>query len=207
MACSKCGREINQDFFPFGTQFCPYCGDRIGTTEPFEPIPFCRYCGQRLLTEVTFCPQCGKNILAEPVAPPVVEVVQPPPYAPPPIRQPVSMSEPVVDTFRESARTRPSRQAPPPPCPPTVKRTRPNIFQPVNNLFSRRGRLTKLYASWSENDELPAEEIPSPEELRKLTRQPDNPVRSPLPVRLIVLACLIFIVVFVCIGILLKSSM
>jgi DNA-directed RNA polymerase subunit RPC12/RpoP len=205
MACSKCGREINQDFFPFGTQFCPYCGDKIGTTEPFDPIPFCPYCGQRLLTEVTFCPQCGKKVIAEPVAP-AVEAVRPAPCPPPPIRQAVSMSEPVVDTFRESARARPSRQTPPP-SQPQVKRARPNIFQPITNLFSRRGRLTKLYASWSENDELPAEEIPSPEELRKLSRQPDNPSPSPLPVRLIVLACLVIIVVFVCIGILLKNSM
>ena len=206
MSCPKCGHEINSDHFPLGLIYCPYCGDKIGEQEPFQIIPFCLNCGHRLLTSVTFCPECGKRIAPEPVPAPVNETAAP---------ETAPACETIKPKEAEAAapvkgRVRPSRQARPKqparPFGPVIKAAFQRVYGPVENFFTGRWRLKRLYRDWSQHDALPQEEIPADHSLKNIVDTTVTPERRPVPVWMAVLSGAGVIAFFEAVGIYIRLS-
>jgi len=170
MACPKCNHEINSEHFPLGLIYCPYCGEKIGEQEPFQIIPFCMNCGHRLLTEVTFCPECGRRIAPEPLPTPP-DAIEPEPAAACETLAP-EIESPVI----ESRVRKPS-----PPLFSGVKAAARRLAGRLENFFSGRWRLKKLYREWSAHDSLPREEIPPDESLKDIAPVPAQPTDKPMP--------------------------
>ncbi len=80
------------------------------------------------------------------------------------------------------------------------------IYQPIEDLFTGRWRLKRLYRDWSVHDALPPEEIPSDNCLKNSPSQaPTSATRVP-PWLVLTLAAIAVILLFVAIGILIRRA-
>jgi endogenous inhibitor of DNA gyrase (YacG/DUF329 family) len=195
MACPKCNHEINAEHFPLGLIFCPYCGEKINEQEPFQIIPFCMNCGHRLLTEVTFCPECGKRVVPEPVLPPTPIESEPLTGCEPPQPE-LEELEPVAEV-----RVKPPQK----PLLPDLKAGIGRLFSPVENFFSGRWRLKKLYQEWSTHDSLPREEIPADETLKEIAPVVAQPESKPVPAWMAAVMGAAVLVLFEAVGMMIKK--
>lgn len=56
MLCPKCGNAVNSD-----SEFCKYCGAKIGEKSETSETKYCAVCGFKLEKDDTFCPNCGTS--------------------------------------------------------------------------------------------------------------------------------------------------
>lgn len=205
VSCPKCCREINQEYFPLGLVFCPYCGEKLGPLSGFEPIPFCPYCGERLLTEVIFCPQCGKRVITQPekaAESAVVKDIEKPPAAEVPVHEDLvsvlkrGVAEPRVEEIcppKVAKTRRPSAW-------PKIKQTLAKAVQPINNLLSGQWPMQRLYRKWAKEGILAVEEIPSAQELNQITKEAGGQTYRPLRAVLVALGALAMVGFFIGVG-------
>lgn len=145
MKCLNCNREIDKSLFPEDLTYCPYCGQELGTASIGERLQFCPYCGQKLATQTKFCPHCGKKLLFTGTRFDIQDIQQ--------------MGKDFIEKkAKPIAKDLIDNKAKP-------------IAKAIRNRFGRERKIRKLYEQWSEFSELPPEEVPSMDNLRKMSAE------------------------------------
>ena len=126
---------------------CPGCGKDIDESR-FSPssLGYCPYCGQEIkptgeVGRLQFCPYCGKKLEVRTNFCPYCGKRL--------IQEGKTEEQPTGGTI--------------------IKRTAKPIVKAIRNTFGRERQIRKLYQQWTEFSNLPPEEIPSTDELRKMS--------------------------------------
>lgn len=124
---------------------CPSCNKDIDESIFSPDLTFCPYCGEKLeVTRLQFCPYCGKKLTEQTSFCPHCG-------------KKLALTEKrpdgeqlVKDFIGEKAKT---------------------VAKAIRNTFGRERKIKKLYQQWAEFSNLPPEEVPTIEELKKMSAE------------------------------------
>jgi len=125
---------------------CYSCGREIDESRFSSGLGFCPYCGQEIkpaggVERLQFCPYCGKKLEAlTNFCPHCGKKL---------IQEGRTEEQPTYET--------------------TVKQKLSTTAKAIRNTFGRERQVRKLYRQWAEFSNLPPEEIPSEDELRRMS--------------------------------------
>jgi hypothetical protein len=211
-SCPGCARSINEQQFPFGLAFCPYCGDMLPPLEPSDVLRYCPYCGLEQASPGEFCPHCSKKIMfsrgtirqtqkPEPTPPPKFKDM-PWPVEEPPVCETGTEEETDFSSYRTGYEAKPG----------VLTNLRGGLETGwvkltgfVGEYVNGRYRVKRLYRNWTRHSALPEDEVPSGEALAQITRESGNEANRPLSLPLVMLVVAGLVLVFVGIGVAIRS--
>ena len=131
---------------------CPSCNKDIDESIFSPDLTFCPYCGEKLeVTGLQFCPYCGQKLTTRS-------------NFCPHCGKKLSLSDRrpdgeqlVKDFIQEKAKT--------------VEEKAKTAAKAIRNTFGRERKIKKLYQQWAEFSNLPPEEVPTIEELKKMSAE------------------------------------
>jgi len=138
---------------------CPSCKKDIDKSIFSPDLTFCPYCGEKLenvnmAAKLQFCPYCGQKLTAHSnFCPNCGKKLA--------LTGKRADGEGLVKGYIEETAK-------------TVEEKVKNVTKAIRNSFGRERRIRKLYQQWSEFSNLPPEEIPSLEDLKKISTEKDT---------------------------------
>ena len=124
---------------------CPSCNKDIDESIFSPDLTFCPYCGEKLeVTGLQFCPYCGQKLtIRSSFCPHCGKKLA---FA----EGKADGEQLVKDFIQEKAKT---------------------AAKAIRNTFGRERKIKKLYQQWAEFSNLPPEEVPTIEELKKMSAE------------------------------------
>ncbi|MCJ7769520.1 MAG: zinc ribbon domain-containing protein [Dehalococcoidales bacterium] len=131
---------------------CPNCGKDIDESIFSTDLTFCPYCGEKLeVTRLQFCPYCGQKLTTQSsFCPHCGKKLA---FA----EGKADGEQLVKDFIGEKAKT--------------VEEKAKTVAKAIRNTFGRERKIKKLYNQWAEFSNLPPEEVPTIEELKKMSAE------------------------------------
>lgn len=135
---------------------CLNCSREIDKSLFSEDLVYCPYCGQEMGSasigeKLQFCPYCGKKLTEQtsfcPHCGKKLSIAE---------RRPEG-EQLVKDFIQEKAKT--------------VEEKAKTVAKTIRNTFGRERKIKKLYQQWAEFSNLPPEEVPTIEELKKMSAE------------------------------------
>jgi predicted amidophosphoribosyltransferase len=125
---------------------CPGCGNVIDEARFSVDLTYCPHCGQDIkaasdISHLQFCPYCGQKLTSLTN------------FCPNCGKKLILGEKPTRQPVHESF----------------MERTAKPIAKAIRNTFGRERQIRKLYKQWAEFSDLPAEEIPSIDDLRGMS--------------------------------------
>ena len=214
VSCTGCGRSYTDQQFLLGLVYCPGCGQKLIRAEPQRSPAFCPYCGQaNRVADADFCAYCGKKWSGPPSIQPTSDFSdvtsdsnKPPPIVPGEYAQ--ECAEEPMDFSGYGVGYAPyyrSKPALPEKALSWLKSIARRCASIVGDYVSGRYRVKKLYQYWTSYSDLPPESLPSRETIEQLARESGADSTRPLRISMVVLAFAGIIIVFVGVGLLIRS--
>jgi DNA-directed RNA polymerase subunit RPC12/RpoP len=144
---------------------CLNCNREIDKSLFPEDLTYCPYCGEEIGSasigeKLQFCPYCGKKLTEQtsfcPHCGKKLSLTQ---------RRPGG-EQFVKDFIEEGAKI--------------VEEKAKTVAKAIRNTFGREKKIRKLYQQWAEFSDLPPEEVPTMEELKKMSAEEKAGEDSPL---------------------------
>ncbi len=135
---------------------CPSCNKDIDESVFSTDLTFCPYCGGNIETinkaaRLQFCPYCGQKLITQsnfcPNCGKMLSLAEGKPGGEQLARDFIEEKAKIVE---EKAKT---------------------VAKAIRNTFGRERKIRKLYQQWAEFSNLPPEEVPSIEELKKMSAE------------------------------------
>jgi DNA-directed RNA polymerase subunit RPC12/RpoP len=131
---------------------CTNCSKEIDESSFTSDLTFCPYCGEKQeATGLQFCPYCGQKLTTQSTFCPhcgkKLSHAEKKPEG----------EQLVKDFIQEKAKT--------------VEEKAKTVAKAIRNTLGRERKIKKLYQQWAEFSNLPPEEVPTIEELKKMSAE------------------------------------